>query len=439
MRTTSRTSIVLVLVAAVCTSAFTAAGTASGTEPRVNRRAAPLGLHAVGLTGPVTGPVTGRVTARLPLGRTAPGALTVLDANVAEYLDVADNRQPRDLTNFARRARDVLAAQEAAGRRVAAPDLVFLQEVNRRTAVLTARRLRAVFHRAYRIAGGHRYGPAPGRGAILRGRTRRHALLTRATSVLYNTSTMNRPTQPRLITFAYPKAQMWTPGACRRSKISCQAGIWESRQSAIFRFTSKRKPHRAYAVASIHFEPYPFLRPRLHRTQPPGFRQALWFRQLAATVTRAYPHARQVLAGDFNDYLCGHTSASVGQPLCDAMGQFTPLFRNVLAAPRAPRYHAAIGSGIDHIFTPGRVVAAGKDMTYKLPARKRAHGRIVRPALRHYLTRHDYATRFATAAGFDRCNALFSAGAGLSRAAHRIPGCVERYYSDHPLDWAVLR
>ncbi len=375
--------------------------------------------------------------ARAPkLRLTRRGALTVLDANVAEYLNSADNRQGRDLSNFVRRAKQVLAVERAHGKPVAAPDLVFLQEVDRATAIAVARRVSHAFGHRYRLAGGRHAAPAPGRGAIVRRRSRHHALLTRATAVLYNAATMNRPTGVRMITFAYPKAQMWTARSCRRSRVECQPGIWESRQSAIFRFTSKRAPHRAFAVASIHFEPYRFVRPRLRRGQVPGFRQARWFNQLTATVAAHFPHTHKILAGDFNDYLCGRNSAHVGQRSCRARRQYTALFRSVLARPR---YHAAIGSGIDHIFTPNAVAAAGKDRTYRLPARRAKHGRVVTEAPRYYLFRRDYATRFPTSSAFDRCDALFSRGRGLSRAARRIPGCVNRYYSDHPLDWAVIR
>ena len=128
-------------------------------------------------------------------------------------------------------------------------------------------------------------------------------------------------------------------------------------------------------------------------------------------------------------------AAHVGQPQCDGTLQYTPLFRAALAVS----YNSAIGSGIDHIFSPARVVSSGKDTTYKLFASTTTPaGRRLIPSASAYLDAADYAQRFPDQAAFDRCDAKYNAGAATSAAARAIPGCATRYYSDHPFDWAVL-
>ena len=377
----------------------------------------PIELHSL--------PAGAAVTMRL--GTTPAGRLTVVIANVAEYLNVRDNRRHADLTNFARRAKLVLDAQRRAGKPVHTPDLVLLQEVDAATADAVARRLTRALGRHYAVAAGASRGlrPAAGRGAVVRHRTRSHALLTRATAVLYNTHTMRRPTSARMITFAYPKRQMWTTRQCRRAHVSCQANMWESRQTPIFRIKAKRSG-RTYAVASVHFVPYRFLRPRLHEGQRAGFREALWIKRLHATMARAYPHLQQIMGGDFNEYLC-IDGEHAGRPRC-AGTPMTPMYGAVLAAPS---YHWAFASGIDHLFTQQRIVTSGKDSTYKRYA-KAGRGRS------GFLTTGDYRTRFGGARAFDQCDAAYSRGAGSSRWTRSIPGCRTRYYSDHPFDWAVI-
>jgi endonuclease/exonuclease/phosphatase family metal-dependent hydrolase len=382
-------------------------------------------LGAAGSSGaseppPVGGPVT-----------TPTAQLTVLDANVAEYLNTKDNQQRQDLTNFAKRAALVLAAQQEAGRPVHAPDLVFLQEVNAATARAVAVRLSSRLGQNYAVAGNRATGPAGGNGAVVRHRSAKHPLLTRATAVLYNTATMNPPSAARLITFSYPKAQMWAKRHCPAGSRTCTANMWEARQTAMFRFTAKATGE-VYAVASVHFVPSLFLRPRMTSDQQPGFRQARWITLLQRTITATYPGATQILAGDFNTYLCGDDSAHLGQPLCDQPSQYTALLRAALARPG---YSAVIDSGIDHMFTTGSVLASGKDTTYKLYAATNA-GRVRTAA--EYLSAADYASRFADAADYNRCDALYDAGRASAAAADAIPGCRGRYYSDHPLDWAVV-
>jgi endonuclease/exonuclease/phosphatase family metal-dependent hydrolase len=281
------------------------------------------------------------------------------------------------------------------------------------------------------VAGTRATGPAAGDGAVVRHRSAHHALLTRATAVLYNVATMNPPAAAHLITFSYPKSQMWTKRQCPKSDTACTANLWESRQSALFEFTAKATG-RAYAVASVHFVPATFLRPRLTATQQPGFRQALWISRLQRTITAEYQGATQILAGDFNTYLCGDGKAQLGQPLCDRSGQYTALLRAALATPG---YQVLIDSGIDHVFTTGAAAASGKDTTYKLYAT--ASGGRARTAA-EYLNDADYASRFTDAAAFNRCNADYNAGRAAAAVAATIAGCRYRYYSDHPLDWAVI-
>jgi hypothetical protein len=367
----------------------------------------------------------------LRLGNTPGGHLTVLDANVEEYLSVADNRDHHDLNNFVQRVARVLGAERAKGAPVHTPDLVFLQEVDAATARAVRVRLSHALNRRYVIAGLHRLGPVGGRGAIVRGETRRRALLTRATAVLYNSRTMRRPTSAHVTTFAYPHRQVWSAHSCRRARVECQAGMWESRQAVLFRFVAKRS-RRAYAVASVHFVPYRFLRPRLGRHQRAGFREGLWFSQLARQLHHFYPHARAVLAGDFNENVCVHASHRLGSRACDSTHEYTPLYR----AARAAGFHDSVGVGIDHIFTRRGTITRGRDVTYKrYSGEVRASGRMAS----HYLNARDFRLRFASPSGFYRCESLYGVGAGLSGRARSIPGCSSRFYSDHPFDWAVVR
>jgi hypothetical protein len=361
----------------------------------------------------------------------ASGQLTILNANVAEYLNHKDNLQRQDLSNFAQRAKLVLAARQAAGVPVQTPDLVFLQEVDASTARAVAIRLSHVFAASYVVAGAPGTGPARGDGAVVLHRGKRHALFTRATAVLYNVATMNPPASGPLITFSYPKRQMWTTRRCAASTIACSANLWESRQSALFGFTAKATG-RGYAVASVHFVPAWFLRPQLTSTQQPGFREAHWISRLQTAMDAAFPGATQILAGDYNTRLCDDTSAHLGQPPCDQVDQYTPMLR---AALSRPGYQVLIDSGIDHIFTTAAPVASGNDATYKLYATT-VHGR-VRTAS-EYLDDADFASRFSDGAAFNRCNAAYDAGRATPAFAEAIAGCRHRYYSDHRLDWAVL-
>lgn len=406
-----RTAFALALVCACVMTANEPTATGEATAP------------AVEASTLAAAPAASVVTLRL--GTTPAGRLTVIIANVAEYLDVRDNRQHGDLTNFARRTKAVLDAERRAGRPIHTPDLVLLQEVDAATAGLVARRLSRQFHRHYAIAGAgsRRLRPAAGRGAIVRGRTHRRALLTRATAVLYNTHTMHRPTSTRAITFSYPRRQVWTAGSCSRARVDCQANMWESRQSVIFHMRAKRTG-RSYAVASVHFVPYRFLRPKLHAHQRAGFRQGRWIKRLHRTMARAYPHAQQIMGGDFNEHLCIDDGAHGGRPHC-AGTPTTPMYGAVLAQPS---YHWAIPAGIDHIFTQQRIIASGSDSTYRRFGARRSA----------YLTARDYRTRIRRTSSFDRCDAAFSRGAGNSRQARHIAGCRARYYSDHPFDWAVI-
>jgi hypothetical protein len=364
-------------------------------------------LCAVGLATPSTATATPRTRA----SRSARSALTVLNANVEEYLSVKDNHAPHDLHNFAHRVRTVLTEQADAGAPVHTPDLVFLQEVDAHTLRAVRIRLDHVLGAHYALAGGRRLGPARGRGAILRHRNHRHALLTRATAVLYNTATVHRPSSAHAITFRYPRWQMWTKRSCHRARVrtgaTCQANMWEYRQSMFFHVRAKRSG-RLYAVASVHFVPYRFLRPIVRAGQRPGFREGLWLRALASTLHRRYPHSAVVLGGDFNDRVCVQTHTRAGSPRCATPAQYTPLYR----AARWAGYQDAIGLGIDHIITSRTVLAAGRDDTYK-------------------------ATLGSTK-DFERCEALYNRGTGMSRRAAREPGCTAGFYSDHPLDWAVI-
>jgi hypothetical protein len=408
----------------------------AGSAPAAPTPSEPPTPSGPAVTDPATAPQAAAGVRVLRLGVSPAHRVTVVTANVAEYLNVRDNRHARDLRNFARRLNQVLLAKRDRGHGVYTPDLILLQEVNR----TTAHRVRMLVSRAlgyhYAIAGGSRSQPAPGRGAIVRKRTRHHALLTRSTAVLYNTATMRRPTSARKITFGYPKAQVYRWRQCPYTTAQCQADMWESRQSVIFRIVA-RATGRAYAVASIHFVPYRFLRPRLNRHQVPGFRQAGWLTAVRAAMNRHYPHARQIVGGDFNERLCADDVSHLGQPRCSTRRQFTALYR---AALRHRNLHVAVGYGIDNIFTPGRILTSGKDATYKLAARRTtASGQPVTSAQPMYLTVRDFDRRFTTAGAFDRCNAAFARGAGDSRSARAISGCSERYYSDHPFDWAVIR
>lgn len=379
---------------------------------------------------PLASAPTGSALA-LRLGTTPAGHLTVLDANVEEYLSVPDNRDHHDLNNFVQRVARVLGAERAMGAPVHTPDLVFLQEVDAATARAVRTRLSRALHRKYVIAGLHGLGPARGRGAIVRGETRRHALLTRATAVLYNSRTLRRPTSAHVLTFAYPHRQVWSSHSCRRAGVECQAGMWESRQAVMFRFVAKRS-RRAYAVASVHFVPYPFLRPQLGRHQHAGFREGLWFSRLTRRLHHFYPHARAILAGDFNEHVCVHAAHRLGSPACNSRHEYTPLYR----AARAAGYHDSVGVGIDHIFTRRGTITRGRDVTYKrYSGGVTSAGRMVS----HYLNARDFRHRFSSSRGFNRCESLYGVGAGLSRRARSIPGCTNRFYSDHPFDWAVVR
>jgi hypothetical protein len=399
--------------AAVCASVMTAQAVTTPSD------AAPI----------ASAPVRSHVALRL--GTTPAGHLTVLDANVEEYLSAPDNRDHHDLNNFVKRVARVLGAERAKGAAVHTPDLVFLQEVDMATARAVRVRLSRALHRKYVIAGLRGLGPAHGRGSIVRGRTRHHALLTRATAVLYNSHTLRRPSSAHVTTFAYPHRQVWSSAACRRARVECQAGMWESRQAIMFRFVAKRSG-QAYAVASVHFVPYPFLRPRLGRHQRAGFREGLWFSQLARRLHHFYPHAKAILAGDFNEHVCVHAAHRLGSRACNSTHEYTPLYR----AARAAGFHDTVGVGIDHIFTRGRTVTRGRDVTYKRFGRDvTSAGRMVS----HYLNARDFRLRFGSSSGFNRCESLYNYGAGLSRRARAIPGCTNRFYSDHPFDWAVIR
>jgi hypothetical protein len=185
-------------------------------------------------------------------------------------------------------------------------------------------------------------------------------------------------------------------------------------------------------VASVHFVPYPFLRPRLARHQHAGFREGLWFSRLARRLHHFYPHAKAILAGDFNEYVCVHAGQRLGSRACNGTHEYTPLYR----AARAAGYHDSVGVGIDHIFTRRGTVTRGRDVTYKrYSGDVRSAGRIASD----YLNVRDFRLRFASSSGFYRCEALYGYGAGLSRRARSIPGCAGRFYSDHPFDWAVVR
>ncbi|HEU5007543.1 MAG TPA: endonuclease/exonuclease/phosphatase family protein [Jatrophihabitantaceae bacterium] len=402
----------------------------------LNIAAAVVAAAAVGLGLPAAASAT-------PLASTAPppppgagpvpavGQLTIIDANVAEYLNAKDNLQRQDLSNFAHRAKLVLDAQQAADVPVQTPDLVFLQEVDASTARAVAIRLSHVFSASYVVAGTRETGPARGDGAVVLHRSARHALFTRATAVLYNTATMDAPGAAPLITFSYPKRQMWTKRQCAASTIACTADLWESRQSALFEFTAKATG-RQYAVASVHFVPAAFLRPQLTAAQQPGFREAQWINQLQTAITAAYPDATQILAGDYNTRLCDAAGALPGQQECDQADQYTPMLR---AALSRPGYQVLIDSGIDHVFTTAAAVASGKDTTYKRYGTT-AHGRVRTAA--EYLDDADFASRFSDGAAFNRCNAAYNAGRASPAFADAIAGCRHRYYSDHRLDWAVL-
>lgn len=394
-----------------------------------------LAVGALALSSPAAGSAVPLAsTAPQPPGSgpvPAPGQLTVLDANVAEYLNHEDNLQRQDLSNFAHRAKLVLDAQQAAGVAVQTPDLVFLQEVDASTARAVAIRLSHVFSASYVVAGTPDTGPARGDGAVVVHRSKRHALLTRATAVLYDAATMNPPAAAPLITFSYPKRQMWSKRACAASDIPCAPDLWERRESALFGFTAKATG-RQYAVASVHFVPAWFLRPQLTPTQQPGFREARWMSQLQAAISAAYPGATQILAGDFNTRLCDDGSAQLGQPPCDQPEQYTPMLR---AALSRPGYQALIDSGIDHIFTTASASASGDDATYMRYATT-VHGRVRTAA--EYLDDTDFASRFSDGAAFNRCNAAYDAGRASPTFADTIAGCRHRYYSDHRLDWALL-
>lgn len=401
MRTRAVRTLVVVFTAALACAAALCAPSGAATPP------------------PVAGPVPSL------------GGLTIIDANVAEYLNPKDNRQRQDLTNFAHRAKLVLDAQQAAGVPTHAPDLVFLQEVTAATARAVAVRLSTTFATTYTVAGDRATGPAAGDGAVLRHRNAKHPLLTRATAVLYNAATMSPPDSARLVTFSYPRAQMWARRHCPAGSTSCEANMWEARQSALFRLTA-RASGQVYAVSSVHFVPAVFLRPRQTPEQQPGFRQGRWIRRLQQTMTASYPGATQILAGDFNTQLCDDTSAQLGQSRCDQSAQYTPLLREALATPG---YQALIDSGIDHIFTTGTAIGSGKDTTYKLyAATSRGRAR----AAAEYLGDADFASRFTDDAGYNRCNAAYNAGRASAAVGGAIAGCRHRYYSDHPLDWAVL-
>ncbi|HZY77755.1 MAG TPA: endonuclease/exonuclease/phosphatase family protein [Jatrophihabitantaceae bacterium] len=386
-----------------------------------------LSLPAVGSAAALASTTTPPESGPAPV----PGQLTILDANVAEYLNHEDNLQRQDLSNFAHRAKLVLDAQQTTGVPVQTPDLVFLQEVDASTARAVAIRLSHVFAASYVVAGTPATGPARGDGAVVLHRGKRHALFTRATAVLYNVATMDPPAAGPLITFSYPKRQMWTKRRCAASTVACSANLWESRQSALFGFTAKTTG-RQYAVASVHFVPAWFLRPQLTSTQQPGFREAHWISQLQTAMSAAFPGATQILAGDYNTRLCDDASAHLGQPPCDQVDQYTPMLR---AALSRPGYQVLIDFGIDHIFTTAAPVASGNDATYKLYAAT-VHGRVRTAA--EYLDDADFASRFSDGAGFNRCNAAYDSGRATPAFADAIAGCRHRYYSDHRLDWAVL-
>lgn len=434
---------IVALVATLCTAPATAdePAPATTTTPALvtTTTPAPAPTPAPVTTDPATTP--GAVPSTVPgvrvlsLGRSAGKRITVVTANVEEYLNVHDNRDSRDMRNFAARLTSVLLAERNRGNAAYTPDLILLQEVNR----TTAHRVRMLVSRAlgahYAVAGGARSQPAHGRGAVVRHRTPGHALLTRSTAVLYNTTTMRQPSAVRMITFSYPKTQVFRRGQCPHTTATCQANMWESRQSAIFRIVAK-DTGRAYAVASVHFVPYRFLRPTLHRGQVPGFRQAVWLAQVRQAMNRHFRHARQIIGGDFNEHVCTDGIAHLGQPTCSTRAQYTPMYREAL---RHRNLHVAVGYGIDNIFTSGAVVASGKDATYKLTAqRTTASGQTVTAARAQYLTVGDFDRRFSSVSAFDRCNAAFNAGAGRSSAARSIAGCSDRFYSDHPFDWAVV-
>lgn len=429
-----------VLVAALCPPGATAeepVPSASPTPVRVGTPADtpdPATTPPPAATDPGAAPSVAAGVRVLSLGRSAGKRITVVTANVEEYLNVHDNRDGRDMRNFATRLKSVLLAERNRGTAAYTPDLILLQEVNR----TTVHRVRMLVSRSlgvrYAVAGGARSQPARGRGAIVRHRGRGHALLTRSTAVLYNTATMRKPSAARMITFGYPKAQVYRWRQCPYTTSDCQANMWESRQSAVFRIVAKHTG-RAYAVASIHFVPYRFLRPRLHPGQAAGFRQAIWLAQVRQTMNRHFRHARQIIGGDFNERLCADGISHLGQSTCSTRSRYTPMYREAL---RHRNLHPAVGYGIDNIFTLRPIVASGKDATYKLAARSTTAGGLRVTARTRYLTVRDFDRRFSSAGAFDRCNAAFNAGAGGSFTARRIAGCTDRFYSDHPFDWAVV-
>lgn len=357
------------------------------------------------VAGPVTSPGSAATVEDMPTSGST--QLTVMTANLIEMWNAPDLNENLDMVHFAARVRSVLTALSTP-----APDVVVLQEVTAESAATVAAQLTSRTGRTYAVG----VNAASGAGAI-ESNPATGPLVRRETAILYNTETVTL-SSPAASLIGYPESQI-------------QDGEWLSLRQATALVT-KRSGGKKFAIYGAHFQTH-------NKVLDHDLYGGIWGDFLKRRISEipAYAGATPVIAGDFNRRPCinetdptlassGYMTGCTGAPGEELSGLWTAMTTSTTDGPGA--YVAARPStegAPDNIFTTGTVVSTNRDYDYK------AYG--------------TGETRFPNGDDFLTCHYLYNGGNGYtggegsSSTADAIPGCAERYYSDHVFVWATIQ
>lgn len=371
-------------------------------------------LSVVGPPSPDGGAVaTAAATEDMPL--TPGNQLTVVSANLFEMWNNNDLGETRDMVHFAWRVRNVLSNPNIA---VAAPDVVLLQEVTSESATTVATLLTSHTGRTYAVG----VTAASGPGAVESNPTT-GPIVRRETTIVYNTESVTL-SSPAASLLSYPESQV-------------ENGWLSLRQATAL--VTKRTTGKKFAVYATHFATHNMVKDH-------DLYGGTWATFLKRRVTEiaAYAGATPVIAGDFNRKPCinytnsalasrGYMTRCTGAAGEQPSGLWTAMTTATADGPGT--YSAALPAtedSVDNLFTTGTIVTARDDSDYREP-NPAGPARFRDPNL--------YPDDFMD------CHRLYDGdsqthqpgGEGGSPAADAIPGCAERYYSDHEFIWAVVQ
>ena len=355
--------------------------------------------------GPVANPSTAATIEDMPASGS--NQLTVMTANLIEMWNNPDLNENLDMVHFAARVRSVLTALSTP-----APDVVLLQEVTAESAATVATQLTSRTGRTYAVG----VNAASGAGAV-ESNPATGPLVRRETAILYNTETVSL-SSPAASLIGYPESQV-------------QDGEWLSLRQATALVT-KRSSGKKFAIYGTHFQTH-------NKVIDHDLYGGIWADFLKRRVNEipAYAGATPVIAGDFNRRPCinetdsslassGYMTACSGASGEQMSGLWTAMTNSTTDGPGTyVAARPATEAAPDNIFTTGTVVSTNRDYDYK------AYG--------------TGETRFANASDFLTCHYLYNGGNGYtggqgsSSTADAIPGCAERYYSDHAFVWATIQ